>query len=149
MVLGVRRTTASSAVRGELGLWRISSRMQLAVLRWWGKIVLMARDRLVHQIYRYRKAQTKESKSSWCRYVRDLLNSLNLGHVWLSEDIGTLGEWSALTREKILVLPRTYSASEDATVSADQEKFAEGGLLLDDSRVWAAQGASSYSHRFL
>ena len=81
LILGVRRSTASSAVRGELGLWRVSARIQFAVLRWWGKLVSLPRERLAYRVYRWRKEHIRQNRPSFCAYVRDLLTNLQLRDV--------------------------------------------------------------------
>ena len=92
MILGVSGKTASDAVRGELG-WQMGGRVKLAILRWWGKLVRMDHDRLCYKIYRYRRSKIKENCSSWCRSVRDLLISLKLDHIWMSENTGGEKAW--------------------------------------------------------
>src|SRR6185436_8225941 len=86
--------TASDVIRGELGLWTMEGRLHLAILRWWGKLVSMDRNRLCYKIYRYRREHIKAKHNSWCKAVRDLLIDLNLVHVWINEEIGDLKTWN-------------------------------------------------------
>lgn len=101
LILGVGSKTANDAVRGELGLWSIESRIKLAILRWWGKIITMDKTRLCFKVYRFRRDHVKENRLSWCRFVRDLLIELNLGEVWISEDIGNLKSWCTLVKQRL------------------------------------------------
>ena len=78
LILGARPKTASDAIRGELGLWTMAARRDLALLRWWGKVVIMSPARLCHQIYRYRREHMKENHNGWCRSVRKLLKELDM-----------------------------------------------------------------------
>jgi len=94
LILGVSGKTASDVIRGELGLWTMEGRLHLAILRWWGKLVSMDRNRLCYKIYRYRREHIKAKHNSWCKAVRDLLIDLNLAHVWINEEIGDLKTWN-------------------------------------------------------
>ena len=92
-ILGVSIKTASEAIRGELGLWSMSARRDLALLRWWGKLVKMDSARLCAQVYRHRKTHIRENYSGWCRRVKTLLEELKVGHLWLSEEVGNGNTW--------------------------------------------------------
>ena len=100
MILGVAWKTASDVVRGELGLWTMSGRFKLAVLRWWGKLVKMDRNRLCYKIYNYRRNHLRE-KGCWCKIVRDLLIDLNIGDIWISEEIGDLSAWGENVKSRV------------------------------------------------
>ena len=100
MILGVAWKTASDVVRGELGLWTMSGRFKLAVLRWWGKLVKMDRNRLCYKIYNYRRNHLRE-KGCWCKIVRDLLIDLNIGDIWISEEIGDLTAWGENVKSRV------------------------------------------------
>ena len=95
LILGVHSKTASDVVRGELGLWTVTGRVKLAMLKWWGKMVLMNPNRLCSKVYRIRKNEIKDNRPSWCLTVRDILVDLGSGDVWESEQVGTLAEWYA------------------------------------------------------
>ena len=101
MILGVSSKTTSDAVRGELGLWTMEGRRDLAVLRWWGKLVRMDRNRLCARVYRHRKLLIHQKRTSYCKAVRDLLSNLNLQHIWISEEVGEAKAWSDLIMAKI------------------------------------------------
>ena len=100
LILGVGSKTANDAVRGELGLWTMEGRRQLAILRWWGKIISMDKRRLCYKIYKYRRDHLK-NRPNWCNYVRNLLIGLNMGHIWLTEDIESYPAWCALLKQQI------------------------------------------------
>ena len=101
LILGVGPKTANDAVRGELGLWTMAARRDLALLRWWGKLVRMDPTRICARVYRAQKERVQEKKSGWCKKVRDLLTALRLGHLWFSEETGDVQSWSALIKAKI------------------------------------------------
>jgi len=91
LTLGVSLKTAGRFIRGELGLWMMAQRIKLAMLRWWGKLIKMGPDRLAYRIYKTRREQ--DSRSSWCKSVQRILNDLNVGHLWATEEIGDLKGW--------------------------------------------------------
>jgi len=103
IILGVSSNTTSDAVRGELGLWTMKGRRDLAILRWWGKLVRMDRNRLCARVYRHRKLLLQQNRNtpSYCKAVRDLLSNFNLYHVWMSEEVGEARAWSDLISAKI------------------------------------------------
>ena len=104
LILGVSSKTASDAVRGELGLWMMAARRDLALLRWWGKLVKMDPNRLCSKVYRYRKAHIRDG--SWCAQVRDLLAELDLREIWDTEEIGDLRKWSSKVSREIAARER-------------------------------------------
>jgi hypothetical protein len=99
-VLGVRLTTSSDVVRGDLGLWTLAARRDAAILRWWGKLVSMDQDRLCAIVYRYRRNNLR-GRYSWCKKVKSLLEDLNLGHIWENEQIGDYKSWCSNVKERI------------------------------------------------
>ena len=69
----------------------MQSRRTLLRLRFWFKIINMKNDRLVYRIYKERRKEFiregKKDKKNWCYWTWKALKSLNLEHVWESEQI--------------------------------------------------------------
>jgi len=82
--------------RGELGWMPMKARRDSRQLKYWGNILKMDDSRLVKQIYRQCKTRTSSIKGSFCYSVKKLLESLGLGHLWTSEQIGELKDWVSL-----------------------------------------------------
>jgi len=93
-ILGVMGKTANDVVRGEMGWWTLKSRRDLRRLKFWGRIVRMDEGSLVKQVYRHFKVSTALRRNSWSFYTKRLLVELNLGHLWVSEEVGDLDSWS-------------------------------------------------------
>jgi len=95
-LLGLRKTSAKEAVRGELGWLSMRARREIKQLIYWGRILLMDDSRLVKRVYRQCKEHTGRlqlAQGSFCHAIRELLASLNLNHLWLSEQIGDKKSW--------------------------------------------------------
>ena len=58
-VLGVKRCTANSAVRGELGWWKLRRRRDLARLKCWAKFVRMSSERITKRVYTKSRKETQ------------------------------------------------------------------------------------------
>src|SRR3569623_4103 len=71
----------------------MKSRRDVKQLKYWGKLILMDDTRLAKQIFRKCKPLLATLKGSFCYSVKSLLTSLNLGHLWISEQIGSLKDW--------------------------------------------------------
>ena len=97
-LLGLSSKTAMEVARGELGWISMKARRELKLLRYWGKLLKMEDSRLVKQIYRSCKPVTTGLKGSFCHSIQNTLVNLNLGHLWLSEQIGELKDWMSLAK---------------------------------------------------
>jgi hypothetical protein len=100
-LLGLYRSTAVEVARGELGWLSLRARRDIKQLRYWGKLVKMEDSRLVKQIYRYCKDRTNAQKGSFCHSVQKLLAKLDLGHLWRTEQIGELKDWTSLVMASV------------------------------------------------
>ena len=79
----------------------MKARRDLKMLKYWGKLVLMEDSRLVKQIYTHCRNKTVGLKTSFCYQIRNLLISLNLGHLWISEEIGEYEDWVKLAETSV------------------------------------------------
>src|SRR3569623_754382 len=61
----------------------------------------MADSRLVKKVYTYCKDYTATQKASLCYSVKNILGQLNLGHLWVSEQVGELKEWVSLVMASV------------------------------------------------
>src|SRR3569623_1176171 len=94
----MRSNAADEAIRGDAGWWPMKGRRDFARLRFWHKIVNLPEDRLLKRVYRVCKTTLEFDRSSWIFATRNILESLNLGHVWFSDESGCAKEWGALVR---------------------------------------------------
>ena len=82
----------------------MAARRDLALLRWWGKLVKMDPNRLCSKIYRSRRAHTRPG--SWCARVRDILIELGLGEIWETQEIGDLKTWNWKVKSEMALRER-------------------------------------------
>ena len=54
-ILGCSRMTSNAAVRGELGWWKLSTRREFLMLKYWIGLLLMNEERLVKAVYKQSK----------------------------------------------------------------------------------------------
>jgi len=62
----------------------------------WARLVRMEDSRLVKQVYRHRK-QAGRRVSDWCTQVHGTLLSIELGHIWMTEEVGSEKDWKKLS----------------------------------------------------
>ena len=98
-ILGVSKSCATAAVRGEPGWWTLKARRELIMLKYWGKILKSEDNSLVKNTYRSRREELKQG--SWCYYIRELLIGLNLENLWISEEIGMVSKFISLVKQRI------------------------------------------------
>ena len=55
--------TANSAVRGELGWWKLSTRRYYLMLKYWIGLVFMNDTRLVKRVYNQSKLEYRERRN--------------------------------------------------------------------------------------
>ena len=115
-LLGLYRHTTREVVRGELGWMTMQARREIKLLKFWGKILKMDGSRLTKQVYRQCKKVTEGQRGSFCHAVCKTLRSLGLLHIWASEEIGELKDWSTL------VLACVKAKDKDRWLLALQQK---------------------------
>ena len=66
-----------------------------------GQVGRIDQNRICARVYRFRKEHLLQNRSGFCNMVRDLLTTLNLQHIWESEEVGDASSWSKLINAKI------------------------------------------------
>ena len=61
----------------------------------------MTDQRLVKQVYKYRKQKLHPDENSWCWRVATTLNSIDLLDTWFSEDVGDKENWNSVVFDKL------------------------------------------------
>ena len=100
-LLGLFQSTAVEVARGELGWLSLKARRDIKQLKYWGRLLKMADSRLVKKVYTYCKDYTATQKGSFCYSVKNILGQLNLGHLWVSEQVGESKEWVSLVMASV------------------------------------------------
>lgn len=88
-VLKLKRCTANFFVYGELGRYPLVVKRHVQIIKYWLKIVVQHSNKLVCKAYKtmYTACEVDHSIVNWASQVRDLLNSLGYGHVWLYQGV--------------------------------------------------------------
>ena len=100
-ILGLHRFSAVEVARGELGWLSMQARREIKQLKYWGKLLKMEDARLPKIVYRQCKNRTAGLKGSFCYSIKSILGNLNLGHLWISEEIGEYNDWVSVVRAAI------------------------------------------------
>jgi hypothetical protein len=100
-LLGLFQTTAVEVARGELGWLLLKARRDIKQLKYWGRLVKMTDSRLVKKVYTYCKDCMATQKGSFCYSVKNILGHLNLGHLWVSEQVGEYKNWVSLVMRSV------------------------------------------------
>ena len=147
-LLGLPKTTAVEVIRGDLGWLSMKARRDLKLLKYWGRLLCMEDSRLVKQIYRHCKTKMTGLKTSFCYHIQNLLISLNLEHVWFSEEIGEYKDWIKLAETSVCQMDanlwsrdmqkktklRTYRSIKSAL---RQEEYVVWGMPPEHRRCYA------------
>jgi hypothetical protein len=115
MILRCSPKMANEVVLGELGWWKLKTRRDFLILKYWGKVVMMKKKRLVWTVYNHNRSQYEESQRNlgkrainsgsmkWCKYVHHALESIGLGWVWEKNTLTKkqARSWGAILRDKL------------------------------------------------
>ena len=74
-ILGCSSKTCNEAVRGDLGIDTLQSRMDKAKLKWWYKLVTMPEDRYPKKLFSQDcniKPHRDRQRKVWSRIINDL-----------------------------------------------------------------------------
>ena len=99
-----------------MGWLSMQARREIKQLKYWGKLLKMEDARLPKIVYRQCKNRTAGLKGSFCYSIKSILGNLNLGHLWISEEIGEYSDWVSVVRAAI------KSKDTDLWLLAMQEK---------------------------
>jgi hypothetical protein len=102
-LIGMRRNTNHEVVQGELGLWRMKGRWDLARLRMWAKLV-QGRNALATWVYKQRREEFEKEgrtdRGNWCWYTWQILKSIGRELEWEVEYTGG-AQWLKGLKEDI------------------------------------------------
>jgi len=85
-VLKCSSKTTSVAVRGELGWWKLSTRRNFLMLKFWIRVLLMEDSRLVKRIYNISRIEyIFRNRTNWVKNLHRLVQKYNLVDLWVQE----------------------------------------------------------------
>ena len=128
-VLGVQRTTQNDFVYRELGRTDNQSRLFIAIIKYWLKVIPSDEVKYVKQIYKMmlKDIETHPLKQNWARSVKHLLSKLGFLEVWVAQDVGnehTFLDVTFKTRVKDIFMQGWHSRLETSTRARFYSTFA-------------------------
>ena len=87
-ILGVNSRTSNVAVLGELGRYPLSVEHSHRCIKYWLKILEMGDDRYPFKCYKMLFDLDINGRITWATCIKNLLNNLGFGEVWLSQGVG-------------------------------------------------------------
>ncbi len=87
-ILKLNRSTPNCIVHGETGTTNIETTVQERMLNFWARTVQGKQDKISYQIYKIllTKYNSGEFQSPWLHKIHNILNSLGLSDIWISQD---------------------------------------------------------------
>lgn len=84
MILGLKPSTNTCLIQGELGAFPIMLDVKLRIVAFWLRIVAGSKEKLCYQIYKilYQLTSQNSYNSPWLLYVKGILNECGLSYVW-------------------------------------------------------------------
>jgi hypothetical protein len=86
--LGVPLQTPNKMVYGDLGRYPLFINTYVTTIKYWFKILKMARDRLPLQVYNMLLAVDRQGKQCWVSLVKNVLCQTGFMYVWLFQGAG-------------------------------------------------------------
>jgi hypothetical protein len=78
--------TTNGAVRGELGMWKLSTRRYYLMLKYWIGLLFLEATRLVKRVYDQSRIEyTVRNKNNWIKVIHRLAMKYDLMSVWNEE----------------------------------------------------------------
>jgi len=103
IVLGLKQTTPSCMVYGELGLLPLSTQIKSRVLNYWCKVLNDKENKISVLLYKMSKILYTESQLNfpWLRCVHNSLNSLGLSNYWLNQTVTSPTVFKKVVNQRI------------------------------------------------
>ena len=106
MILRVNQSTPSDIVLGETRRVDIKTWRQMAIIKYWIKIINMSSNRHVYNIYCVLKDDAEIGKTNWASMVNNLVYTCGLGEAWLSQSVGNTRVFMSLFRQRLIDIYR-------------------------------------------
>ena len=102
-ILRLRRSTAGYFVYGELGRRPLICKRYKRIVKYWLKIVTQGSKPLVREAYTmmYRAVEADNRVINWASHVKQLLNSMGFGDVWLYQGVANAEMFLRIFEQRI------------------------------------------------
>ena len=98
--LGLRTQTPTLAVYGDTGRFPLLVRQQIVILKYWNRLLSLSADNPIKHAYVMLMELDALGFDNWCTRIRQLLDSLNLSHLWQQQCMSSISILDA--KEKIV-----------------------------------------------
>jgi hypothetical protein len=79
--------TTNGAVRGELGMWKLSTRRSYIMLKYWIGLLFLEDTRLVKRVYNQSRIEyVDRRKNNWAKVIHKLTGKYGLTNIWAEEN---------------------------------------------------------------
>ena len=106
LLLNLKKSTPSYMIYGELGILPMSLFVKCRMVNFWIRTLEAKENKLSSILYKslYERYETNMVKSSWIRFVKDILNECGLSYVWQFQHFVKFDEnWLNATVKSTLV----------------------------------------------
>ena len=102
-ILGVKKTTSTDFVYGELGRMPLQNRRVYDIIIFWIKLLFQSEQKYTKKVYLLLKSDLDEHPNvkNWCSMLRDMLGNLGFYEAWLFQDVGDSKTFLSLVKQRI------------------------------------------------
>ena len=103
LLLGLKQTTPSSVIYGELGLYPLNVDIKVRMISYWAKILMGNHNKLCYYVYKLMLNMAVENReiSQWMNHLHNILNECGLAYIWTNQFFPS-EQWIKLTVKTIL-----------------------------------------------
>ena len=104
--LGVKKTTSTDFVYGELGRMPLQNRRFYDIITIWIKLLFQNEQKYTKKVYLLLKSDLDEHPNvkNWCSMLRDMLGNLGFYEAWLFQDVGDSKTFIHLSNRELKII---------------------------------------------
>ena len=102
-ILGVKKTTSTDFVYGELGRLPLQYHRFYDIIKYWVKLLYQSEQKYTKKVYLLLKSNLDACPNvkNWCSRLRDMLGNLGFYEVWLFQDVGNSKCFLSLVKQRL------------------------------------------------
>ena len=124
-VLGVRQTTPTAYVYGELGTYPLHIDRNIRIIKYWLKIISSPDTSLINLVYKQLKQETENNVDvrNWATTVKHILEINGFGYIWLNQRITVSEHAFIMTLRQRLTDQYQQTWSEEVAHTSDNRLY--------------------------